>query len=110
GCFPTIQAAVDEARDGDTIAIAPGTFAGGVTIDVSVDIRGAGASATIIKGGGPVLLIGREQGTTEPTVSIDGVTIMGGFNDSSPDHAVTNGGGVEIAVGSFSERGGLGAT
>jgi hypothetical protein len=110
GCFSTIQAAVSAASDGDTIMIAPGTFAGGVTIDVSVDIRGAGAGVTTIKGGGPVLLIGREQATTEPTVSIDGVTLTGGFNNSSPDHAVTNGGGVEIAVGSFPVRGGLGAT
>ena len=51
GCFSTIQAAVDAAHDGDTIRIAPGTFAGGVAIDVSVDIRGAGAGATIISGG-----------------------------------------------------------
>src|SRR5438045_3995017 len=96
--------------ENDAITIARGTFAGGVSIDVSVDVRGAGASATIIKGGGPVLLIGREQATTEPTVSISGVTIAGGFNTSSPDHAVTQGGGVEIAVGSFPARGGLGAT
>ena len=36
GCFSTLKAAVGAAHDGDTIAIAPGTFAGGVTIDVSV--------------------------------------------------------------------------
>ena len=110
GCFSTIQAAVNAASDGDTITIAPGTFAGGVTIDVSVDIRGSGAGATTITGGGPVLLIGQEQSTSEPTVSITGVTVTGGFNNSSPDHAVTQGGGVEIVVGSFSTRGGLGAT
>jgi hypothetical protein len=110
GCFPTLQAAVNAASDGDTITIAPGTFAGGVTINVSVAIQGAGASATTIKGGGPVLLIGQEQATSEPTVSIQGVTIRGGFNNSSPDQAVTQGGGVEIAVGSFPARGGLGAT
>jgi hypothetical protein len=110
GCFSSIQAALNAASDGDTITIAPGTFVGGVTIDVSVDIRGAGAAATTIKGGGPVLLIGEEQATTEPTVSITGVTITGGINTSSPDHAVTQGGGVGIAVGSFPARGGLGAT
>ncbi len=109
-CFPTIQAAVNAAHDGDTISIGPGTFAGGVTIDVSVDVRGAGAGRTTIKGGGPVLLIGQEQADTEPTVSLSGLTITGGFNNSSPDHAVTQGGGVEIVVGSFATRGGLGAT
>lgn len=38
GCFASVQAAVTAAHDGDTIAIAPGTYAGGVTIDVSVNI------------------------------------------------------------------------
>ena len=84
GCFSTIQAAVNAAHDGDTINISPGTFTGGVTIDVSVNLRGAGAGATTIQGGGPVLTIGQEQADTEPTVSISRVTITGGFNDSSP--------------------------
>src|SRR5437764_10017615 len=107
GCFSTIQAAVDAAHDGDTIRIAPGTFAGGVAIDVSVDIRGAGAGATIISGGGPVVTIGVEQADVEPTVSISGVTITGGVNTSFPDHAVTQGGGVRIPQGSFQARNGL---
>ena len=42
GCFSTLQAAVSAAHDGDTITIAPGRYAGGVTIDVSVKIVGAG--------------------------------------------------------------------
>jgi hypothetical protein len=96
GCFSTIQAAVNAARDGDTIKIAPGTFAGGVTINVSVNVIGAGSSKTIIKGGGPVLTIGRQEAPTEPTVSIRGVTITGGLNNSQPDTVVSLGGGVWI--------------
>jgi pectin methylesterase-like acyl-CoA thioesterase len=110
GCFSTIQAAVNAARDGDTITVASGTFVGGVTIDVSVNLIGAGSSRTIIQGGGPVLTIGQEQADTAPTVSISRVTITGGFNTSSPDHAVTQGGGIEIPQGSFQSRNGLGAT
>jgi hypothetical protein len=110
GCFATIQAAVDAAHDGDTITIAPGTYAGGITIDVSVDVQGAGAAKTTIEGGGPVVTIGAEQASTEPTVSLSGVTITGGLNDSFPDHAVTQGGGVRIPQGSFPDRNGLGAT
>ena len=34
GCFSTLQAAIDAAHDGDTIQIASGTFAGGVTIEI----------------------------------------------------------------------------
>ncbi len=35
-CYTSIQAAVDAAADGDTIAVGRGTFAGGVTITKSV--------------------------------------------------------------------------
>lgn len=42
GCFPTIQAALAAADDGDTLAISPGTFAGGLTIEKSVQLVGAG--------------------------------------------------------------------
>ena len=104
GCFATLQAAVNAARNGDTIIIAPGTYAGGVTIDVSVTIAGAGAGSTVIRGGGPVLTIGTYGAAAEPTVSISGVTITGGVARSSPesvpfvgqDGVIARGGGVEI--------------
>lgn len=102
GCFATLQAAVDAADDGDTIKIAAGTFAGGVTIDKSVKLVGAGAGQTVISGGGPVLTIGEFGATGEPTVSIDGVTITGGITRSSwaaqfnGDGVVALGGGIEI--------------
>jgi hypothetical protein len=104
GCFATLQAAVNAARNGDTITIAPGTYAGGVTIDVSVKITGAGAGSTVLRGGGSVLTIGVFGASTEPTVSISGVTITGGVARSSPESApltgqdgvIARGGGVEI--------------
>jgi hypothetical protein len=39
-----MQGALDAAQDGDTIAIGPGTFAGGITIVESVQLDGAGAA------------------------------------------------------------------
>jgi hypothetical protein len=96
GCFQTLQAAVDAAHDGDTIRIDRGTFAGGVTVGVSVAIVGAGASQTTISGGGPVLTLGVYQAATEPTISVSGVTITGGDNTTLPDLSVTFGGGVWI--------------
>lgn len=96
GCYATLQEAVDAAHDGDTITIAPGRYAGGVTIDVSVDIRGAGAGATTIAGGGPVLTLGVEFAATEPTISISGVTVTGGVNTSVPGDPVAQGGGIRI--------------
>src|SRR3954447_7856759 len=54
-CAPTLEAAVDQARDGDTIGLGPGRYRGGVTITRSIRIAGAGAGVTSIAGGGPVL-------------------------------------------------------
>jgi len=83
GCYSTLGAAVAAAHDGDTITIGPGTFAGGVTIPISVRLVGAGAASTIIKGGGPVLTIGTLFAAQEPTVRISGVTITGGVTRGS---------------------------
>jgi hypothetical protein len=110
-CYSKIQAAVDAAHDGDTIAIAQGRYAGGVTVDVSVAIVGAGANSTTIRGGGPVLTIGVAGASTEPTVSITGVTITGGVATSAPTPTgpiafVAVGGGVYIP----GSAGGVGAT
>jgi hypothetical protein len=81
GCVETIQEAVDAARDGDTIMIGRGTYAGGVTIDKSVRLTGAGGGASIVRGGGPVITIG---GGSRVTVAITGLTITGGVTTTSP--------------------------
>ena len=96
GCFAQIQPAVNAAHDGDTIAIGAGTYAGGITIDKSVHALGAGAGKTIINGGGPVVTIFRATAPDALSVTIDGVTISGGVNNSQPDPEVTFGGGVLI--------------
>ena len=109
GCYPTIQAAVAAAHNGDTIVIGPGTYRGGVSILKSVRIKGSGASSTIIRGGKHVLTIGALGATREPVVSISGVTITGGVARSSPLSVPlfgragvwAMGGGVEIPPRSF---------
>ena len=83
GCLPTIQAALDVARDGDTIRIGRGTFEGGITIDANVQLIGVGAGATVIRGGGPVVTIGVFDAPSVPTVTIEGVTITGGVTSAS---------------------------
>jgi hypothetical protein len=98
GCYAQLQPAVAAAADGGTITVAAGTYQGGVTIDKSLTVRGAGAQRTTIKGGGPVITIGRAVSPETMNVSIDGVTITGGVNRSAPDGAVTFGGGVWIPV------------
>ena len=104
GCYSTIQAAVDTARDGDTIRVARGTFDGGITIDKSLSLQGAGAADTTIRGGGPVLTVGTFLANRPPTVSIAGVTVTGGVTTSSPEsdewvgapNVIALGGGISI--------------
>jgi hypothetical protein len=105
GCqFSQLAPAIEAAKSGDMITIAAGTYTGGVTIDKNVSVLGAGAGATVIKGGGPVFTIGAYGATNEPTVSISGVTITDGVARSSPESVpfrgeegvIARGGGVEI--------------
>jgi len=105
GCFATVQAAVDAAQDGDTIQIGPGTFAGGITIAKSVNVVGAGAGRTTIRGGGPVLTIGKPDSVDHPIVSISRLTITGGLNDSAPLPFAALGGGVWIPSGTNNSTG-----
>jgi hypothetical protein len=84
GCVHTIQAGLDAAHDGDTITVEAGTFDGGVRIEKSVKLIGAGAAATIVKGGGPVVTVGSRTGQRSLTVSIAGVTITGGVSNANP--------------------------
>ena len=112
GCFAQIQPAVAAANDGDTITVAAGTYTGGITIGKSIRLQGAGATGTVISGGGPVLTIGRATDPTGQTVSIDGVTVTGGVNDSQPDDSVTFGGGIWIPTSQLDQPpfNGIGAT
>lgn len=106
GCsYTQIAPAVAAANSGDTIRIGPGTYVGGVSIDNNLQLIGSGPGATIIKGGGgSVLTIGSYGATTEPTVTISGVTITGGVAQTSPESIPlfgipgvwATGGGVDI--------------
>ena len=96
GCFAQIQPALDAASDGDTIAVGPGTYAGGITILESVDLVGTSAGATTIHGGGPVVTIGEFEGDNDLQVAISRVTITGGLNDAA---GFAEGGGVWIPHG-----------
>jgi len=105
GCqYSQIGPAVAAAHNGDTIQVGPGTYQGGITINVSVKLAGTGAGSTIIRGGDHVLTVGALGASSEPVVSISGVTITGGLARSSQESVpywgkegvVAAGGGVEI--------------
>lgn len=84
--FSTIQEAIDRASAGNTIRIAPGTYAGQVTVDKDLTIEGANAgiaagsapgmrvAETIIEGGFAVTAAG---------ATLDGLTVRDGFASGS---------------------------
>jgi hypothetical protein len=84
GCVRTIQAGLDAAHDGDAITVEAGTFEGGVRIEKSVKLIGAGAAATVVEGGGPVVTVGSRTGQRSLTVSIAGLRITGGLSNTNP--------------------------
>jgi hypothetical protein len=93
-CYPGLHQALAAAKGGDTIRIGPGRFGGGVTVTKSLRIVGAGSGRTSIRGGGPVLQIGRFMGTKPPKVSISGLRIEGGRTHGNGVEA--QGGGIYI--------------
>jgi len=98
GCpYRQVARAVAAAHNGDSVDVAGGSYRGGFAITKSLTVEGAGAGKTRIKGGGPVITVGTRGGSSEPTVTIGGVTITGGVTHSAFGGTVEAlGGGVYV--------------
>src|SRR3982074_2514771 len=60
GCaYSQVDDAVAAASNNDTVIVADGVYRGGFTIDKNLTLAGAGALRTTIRGGGPVITVGR---------------------------------------------------
>jgi len=79
--FNSIQAAIDDANDDDTIVVAPGTYYENIRISgkYNITLQGAGANVTTINGGGNghVVVFNPGSGT------ISGFTITNSGNSPS---------------------------
>ena len=73
--FATIQEAIDNASEGETILVAAGRYDGGISLKNGVILRGEDRDSTIIDGGGTVVW---SNGNDAATV-IDGFTIENGW-------------------------------
>jgi hypothetical protein len=95
GCaFATLQAAIDAASPGATIAVCPGTYGGGLTIDKNLRLVGAGdgtgSTATVLQGAGDASVVS----TTTGTIVLQKLRITGGGGDGAGVNI--QGGSVEL--------------
>src|SRR5438128_18647 len=119
GCaFSQIAPAVAAAKDGDTIAIAAGSYTGGVTLDVSVKLEGSGAGSPVTTPAGPLTftkttssiiragrLVASDGGpggiaSIEGGVALKGSTVTGNQAiASAPNGRFAETGGVDVGSG-----------
>lgn len=95
--FDTIQQAIDAASDGDTIIVAPGTYAEDLTVNKDVTILGANAGTAYDGSRGVESVI---EGFVE--VTADGATIDGFDIDAEADSGgspffIVNANGTEVS-------------
>jgi predicted outer membrane repeat protein len=101
--YPTIQAAVNDAGCA-TINVAAGAYYENVTIGRAVTINGAGASSTIVDGGGTNCILWQCTKSVftvnQPVaVTFSGLTIKNGYNGSESGAYPTGAsGGIQISA------------
>src|SRR5438132_3842196 len=97
GDYPSIQAGIDAAVNGDTVLVAPGTYVENIDFKgKAINVRSTdGPTATLIDGAsrGPVALF--FSGETREGV-LDGFTLEHGNTEFHPPAFVSEGGGVAI--------------
>jgi len=81
--YPTIQAAINAAQDGDTVLVAAGMYRENVRVNKTVLLVGESPSTTIVDGGGDTAFI-----ITAQNAEIEGFTIQ---NATSPWPAEASG-------------------
>jgi len=63
--YPTIQAAVNAARNGDTIEVDAGTYPENVIVNKTVTIKGDSSTTTIVDGGGNDMVFNIQEDNVE---------------------------------------------
>ncbi len=98
GCaYTQIQQAIDAATAGDRILVGPGTFAGGIVIAKPLTVAGTGEGATVISGGGPVVLV------SAAPVTLRAVSVVAG-NSSGDGGGVLNTGTLTVEDASVGHK------
>lgn len=92
--FPTIQAAIAAATDGDTVLVGPGTYNEQIDfVRKNITVRSsAGRATTIIDGGGLGVVVKMDADPGE-TPTLRGFTVRNGGGSSSSDGGIDTSGG-----------------
>jgi parallel beta-helix repeat protein len=91
--YPTIQSAIDDAANGDTVQVAAGTYYENLTIECkSILLIGAGAGVTTVNGGGAGSCL--VMTNVPDTARVEGFTFTGGSGVSNPLYV--SGGGLYL--------------
>jgi len=107
--YTTITAAITAAGNGDTIAVAAGTYAENITINKSLVLQGAGATTTTISGAATTAGTGATIVTiTAPNVTVTGFKITNLFSKYGIN--VANQSGITITNNTITAIGGSDTT
>ncbi len=104
--FPTIQAAIDAAVDGDDVLVAAGTYFEAIDLSGKAIalVSESGAASTTIDGGGQALFVVTIASGEGPATRVEGFTISGGVG-TTVGSIGTVGGGMRIHGASPTLRG-----
>jgi parallel beta-helix repeat protein len=81
--YISIQSAIDDSDNGDTIYVCPGTYSENVDVTKSLNIKGAGADATIVRA---VDVYDDVFDVTADYVNINGITVTGTVKGAWPNY------------------------
>ncbi|MGA2671240.1 MAG: CFI-box-CTERM domain-containing protein [Dehalococcoidia bacterium] len=90
GDYPTIQAAIDAASDGDTIVVAAGSYNENVVIDKSLTLQGAQAGVDARTRSGAETIIKPSGGTGIKIITAaNRVVVIDGLTVQNTEHGIT---------------------